>query len=140
MRAVTSSTPTSSEVSTSRTIAWSDDDAYAQAMGIPEYSGRVRGVGTGILPTRSTSCSLATPASQDEVSVLRTRLATQEQALATQEEALATQEAARQAMVEEHNAVVAAQNARIAEQDARLTRMQNLIESFMAKQGAMGGQ
>jgi hypothetical protein len=126
MRAVTSSTPTSSEVSTSRTIAWSDDDAYAQAMGIPEYSGRVRGVGVGILPTRSTSRSSATPASQDEVSVLRTQLA--------------TQEAAQQAMVEEHNACVAAQNARIAEQDARLTRMQKLIESFMANQGAMGGQ
>jgi hypothetical protein len=90
MRAVMSSTPTSSEVSTSRTIAWSNDDPYAQAMGIPEYSGRVRGVGSGILPTRSTSRSSATPASQDEVSVLRARLA--------------AQEAAQQAMVEENNA------------------------------------
>jgi uncharacterized coiled-coil protein SlyX len=126
MRSVTSSTPTSSEVSTSRTIAWCDDDAYAQAMGTPEYSGRVRGVGKGILPTRSTSRSSARPASHDEVSVLRAQLA--------------TQAAAQQAMMDEHNAYVASQNARSAEQDRQLDRMRKLIESFMANQGVMGGQ
>jgi hypothetical protein len=63
-----------------RSIAWSNDDPYAQAMGRPEYSGRVRGVRSGVLPTRSTSRSSATPANQDEVSVLRARLAAQEAA------------------------------------------------------------
>jgi len=43
-------------------ILWAKDNAYARAMGRPEYSGYVRGTGLGPLPVRST-CSSSTSAS-----------------------------------------------------------------------------
>ncbi|GLT54698.1 hypothetical protein SLA2020_278770 [Shorea laevis] len=61
--------PTSSGVSTQEAISWSFDDPYAKAMGKPECLGRVRGVGFGALPARSShnSLRLSTLASQDPV-------------------------------------------------------------------------
>jgi hypothetical protein len=117
MQTVMSSTQTSSEVSTQGSIAWSNDDPYAQAMGRPEYPGRVSGVGFGVLPTRSTPRSLTTPATQDpalmqEVSVLRAQLA--------------AQKAAQEAEVQE-------QNARICGTGSAIGSNANTYRKFNAK-------
>jgi hypothetical protein len=44
-------------VSPQGSILWAEDDALARAIGRPEYSGRVRGMGLEPLPIRTTSRS-----------------------------------------------------------------------------------
>jgi len=52
-----SSDPTSTQSVSEDTVRWASNDAYEQALGRPEYAGRVRQVGPNITPIRGTCFS-----------------------------------------------------------------------------------
>jgi hypothetical protein len=52
-----STDPAASESVSSDTVRWAPGDAYEQAVGRPEYAGRVRQVGPNVTPVRGTSFS-----------------------------------------------------------------------------------
>jgi hypothetical protein len=62
-----SSDPAATQSVSSDTVRWVPNDAYEQAVGRPEYAGRVRQVGPNVTPVRGT-CFSYRPRSQGEPS------------------------------------------------------------------------
>jgi len=61
-----SSDPAATQSVSGDTVRWASNDAYKQAVGRPEYAGRVRQVGPNVTPVRGTcfsyrSCSQGAP-------------------------------------------------------------------------------
>jgi hypothetical protein len=78
-------------------VRWAPNDAYEQAIGKPEYAGRVHQAGPNVLLVRGTTYSYYTP-SQTRSSSLRQSSSTQDERISSMEIELEVQKAARRAL------------------------------------------
>ncbi|XP_059434867.1 uncharacterized protein LOC132167849 [Corylus avellana] len=122
--------PAASSSITEGTVKWAPNDAYAQAHGNkPEYAGRVRQLGSGILPVRGSIRSYYTPSQARSENTSQYSMISQE----TLDRAL---EAERAKHKEEIDALVAENNARQAAFDARLRQIEAMMRFSSAPDGA----
>jgi hypothetical protein len=118
----------STSSSTEGSIRWSEDDAYAIAMGKPEHSGRVRGV-PGQLPRKSTSHSFTRSSSeQSQVPALLGEIDMLKELLMAQQEWF-------QAHVKQYESqqqLIQKQQNDIQKQQNDIVQMQKMLEVIMA--------
>jgi hypothetical protein len=89
--------PAATHSMTKGTVRWEPNDAYEQAIGKPEYAGRVRQVGPNVFPIRGTTYSYYTP-SQTRSSSQRQSSSAHDERIASMEIELEVQNAARRAL------------------------------------------